>query len=1276
MAIKPLRALPGRPSLRGTIGLCVVLSACLPVAESPAQGTSRVDLLESRGVNAPTLQSDFPFPVSTVRALRFLRSGRDHFLLAAGDDRVVHWWKVNFHKGRPHDLVLLHTLRWPVARGQGQVLALDAAAFHDGTMRVAFGGNGIYASRVMIFSSDRIRAPVVLDPETLAGSHQQVLAIQFHPSNPQLLAVGYSGDPQEKDAQVIVWKTAGGKTRPMLQISTGLGGVDGLAFSGDGHQIAVCDSQTGEYRAFSLGEAGEPLVSINTDTGIHGLIWTQPGKWQVATGTHGLIEPGGIRFDEFTIINRTGRPAEIRDTRKNTLLAALSGDERYTISTADLRIRTRVGRNESGVLPLSAVRRAAHLLDIRFVSGELTFGLPGLCSTVAASADGRWSVTGRQGVRFAGHLQKPVAVVRDHQSGQETVLTVPGIDDAIRAAAITKDGRFVAVATRIRSEQRDASPVSICFLDRISGSQLLAVPPADSQSPSTGRISAVRLGTLEVEGRATGYIDIGFGGQLGNVLTSRSLTPASSSQVRLTLQDIELGTASRKLSVQVSPSQLWLRTDGESSFTLNGTGSLETEEFQLQKSPELQTPTAALRFELQGRRLIAVGYSQGAVAVWDMETEHPVRRFYGHNGAVLALDVSDDGQLLVSGGDDGVLRGWPLQDIAVSELGLTFQADTGPLKVDQVKPGWPGFFAGFKPGHEILKIVKVEPGGSELTVPPGERRAALQNPTPGRQLLVTVQAGAQQATLHTTARFEPMFELWLLSNGEWLVSTPQKLFAVSDSNPVDSSGVMRHFGWNVNLGREGVSSTRFFPLETYSSDESGNRFRIAAAITRRKPVRTARAFRENVWPSRIAIEAIRAGTRNTPVIASIDGPVDLSVDLTARTTGNERILEASLWCNGRRIKVPQVASEQGESVSVAVPGEALRTGTVNLLVASVTSEISGRILVGRDVRTIVVGEKPQNAKVRRTPRIHYIGVGVTDLDAANEFASFGIRPLKFSANDAWFFGQALLSSVDGSDWSAGYERGYFGFALNPADIAGDYDKSLASDIQEPTGQGVLTLLAELNGQVSADDFVCVLMTGHGFSIRSDGQQEQSGFFFATRDCDPELSRAVTGKDLFRHLDQFACPTLLLLDACHSGGISSNHRISPPGQLSLGPEIITSSRSRQLSYVSEKIGFQGRRRGHSLFTAAAIEALSGHRIELTETGSSAVRTVPTGRLRRDADGNGNLTVSELAVYLQRRVPMLQRAAGLLEDPEVKEQNPEILPSSTFTAESIRFSVTGQ
>ena len=81
--------------------------------------------------------------------------------------------------------------------------------------------------------------------------------------------------------------------------------------------------------------------------------------------------------------------------------------------------------------------------------------------------------------------------------------------------------------------------------------------------------------------------------------------------------------------------------------------------------------------------LIASGFADGDVALWDPESPAMVRRLSGHTGAISALAFSHDGTALVSASRDGSLRKWEVP--SGRALGV-LAGHTGPVLSLAVSP--------------------------------------------------------------------------------------------------------------------------------------------------------------------------------------------------------------------------------------------------------------------------------------------------------------------------------------------------------------------------------------------------------------------------------------------------------------------------------------------------------------------------------------------------------------------------------------------------------------
>ena len=61
------------------------------------------------------------------------------------------------------------------------------------------------------------------------------------------------------------------------------------------------------------------------------------------------------------------------------------------------------------------------------------------------------------------------------------------------------------------------------------------------------------------------------------------------------------------------------------------------------------------------RAFVGSGSENGSIFLWDVSSKNVLQKIEGHDGVVLGLDTKED--LLVSGGVDGTVRLWQVEDV-------------------------------------------------------------------------------------------------------------------------------------------------------------------------------------------------------------------------------------------------------------------------------------------------------------------------------------------------------------------------------------------------------------------------------------------------------------------------------------------------------------------------------------------------------------------------------------------------------------------------------------
>jgi hypothetical protein len=641
----------------------------------------------------------------------------------------------------------------------------------------------------------------------------------------------------------------------------------------------------------------------------------------------------------------------------------------------------------------------------------------------------------------------------------------------------------------------------------------------------------------------------------------------------------------------------------------------------LPKSGATGTPLCGIAFSVGQRQYAALGYPAGIeVRAQNGPSDADravVRKFYGHSAAVTSLDVSSDGDWLVTGSRDGTIAAWSLRGLgAGSELGINVTRRGETLTVADVGVYSPGWEAGFTVGQTITAVKR-----SGNAVPPARWLDVLSRPTPGEQLYVEVTLAGQSQAIITPVAHDPLWTLYPQRDGNWILWTPQGYF---DCSPDAAS----RFEWHVNLGREATGARTFLAQDF--RDQYRKRPVIDAMVRFRDVAKALAEAPSRAPPSDVAIQVdgVSDGGR-----APADGAM---VAVRATSADARHGLEAlEVWLNGRRMAAAERdaadSAKSALSAQVDLPHALLRHGSNMLVAVAKTGSGEHRLNTRRVVRFT------HDEAAADKPRLFYLGVGVTKLDAEPQLSRLlDAGELKYAAADAIALEAALRTRL--------VDKGAF--------APGELTSLAEGGAADPTRGNIEARLGAIAAAARPQDFVVVMLAGHGFDEAPSpaSGESASGFFFVAKDTTADLAKtSLTGRRLDELLARLPCPSLVLLDACHSAAVRQEEQLLGLGGLQLGPQIVTACGRQETSKEHDSLK-------HGLFTYAALEALGA--VEA----NAEIR-------RQSDDGRAGLSLDEFCRYVKLRTPHLlsQLTSGEKRGDAARDsQNPEILSSLTFEA----------
>ncbi|MBK8503479.1 MAG: caspase family protein [Saprospiraceae bacterium] len=186
-----------------------------------------------------------------------------------------------------------------------------------------------------------------------------------------------------------------------------------------------------------------------------------------------------------------------------------------------------------------------------------------------------------------------------------------------------------------------------------------------------------------------------------------------------------------------------------------------------------------------------------------------------------------------------------------------------------------------------------------------------------------------------------------------------------------------------------------------------------------------------------------------------------------------------------------------------------------------------------------------------------------------------------------------------------------------------------------------------NNAIKDNDLVVVFISSHGKVA------EGNRYVLLPSDYDPqyeELSTIDFSEDILKKLRSIDGNKLLFIDACHSGSAGSrsfsdgaaSKMMNDLIQATAGMEIFASCADNEFSYEDESWG-------NGAFTKAIIEAFNNETVEIDGKKVNADVFAEVNGVK-DHGSDGVITIEELKLYVQKRVPYLVNSV------KKKMQNP--------------------
>lgn len=628
---------------------------------------------------------------------------------------------------------------------------------------------------------------------------------------------------------------------------------------------------------------------------------------------------------------------------------------------------------------------------------------------------------------------------------------------------------------------------------------------------------------------------------------------------------------------------------------------------------------------------LAVGHYHG-VSIFKVTPEgvSPLWWGMGHEGEVLSLAVSKEGDWLVSASNDQTIAGWGLESLGRSELGARFRSEEGRVFVAEVDLFSPAWEAGLQKNDEIVQLkidrdVIFRSPTARQQPAAGSTEAclkALEAPQPLKPLIFTLKRGRDRwIDTFTTLAQRPLWRFFPTQDKEWVLWMPGHHYYDSSNNGDE------YIGWQMNnvdpkktpsfyqakqfheVFRKPFVITKLLDRRARNSDPGG---RIQQAL--KKSVAAL------VPPKFTNFDSV--SVRIEPLVQTLKEARDVEVTLAIepRTQNPDYLpVRAELWINDHRLKVWEDLDGKPLRIEYLIKRDKLRLGD-NELTLQCYNRVQGR------------GEGRLEASARihcegrvSQRRLHGLLVGINDYSRSVPAESGKrLENLNTPLHDM----EAIRKA-----WESQRASGFY----TNVEITLLPEKDHKADRHT-----ILKELRQLATEAGADDQVLVFLAGHGIVLDPAGERT---FVFCCPNFDERNAETyITARELYKELADIRCRKVVFLDVCHSGEVVQPVRDLTPG--GRGPTILAACdrgessweplKAQRLKARNDRSGSarpgtdrkppdakEAESPGHSFFVAALLEAFE----------------------RADQDQDGLVDAREIFAYTFNRVPELLSEAQL-------------------------------